>query len=91
MPVTVHIPLALTRFTKDKNEVKLRGRTVNEVVSALEKKFPELRGKLVDETGDVKKFIKVFINRKDAAPLGGGQAAVADGDEITLIPAGLGG
>lgn len=91
MAAKVLIPTPLRRLTDDKSEVRLDGRTINEVVHNLEKNYPKLRNKLFDAQGNIKRFIRVFINEKDMCELNGGETPVKDGDELTLVPAAFGG
>jgi sulfur-carrier protein len=91
MSVKVLIPTPLRRLTEYKQEVMYDGATVNEVVRKLENEFAPLRNKLFDQGGKIKKFIKVYVNGKDINELAGGETPVADGDEVTLVPAAFGG
>ena len=91
MAVKILIPTPLRRLTDNRQDVMYDGATVNEVVRNLENEFPALRNKLFDQGGKIKKFIKVYVNGKDINELGGGETPVADGDEVSLIPAAFGG
>ena len=87
----VLIPSSLQRLTDDRAEVRLRGKTVCEVMTNLEKKFPAFRNKLLDGNGDLRKFIGVFVNKEDISAGEGLKAPVGDEDEVSLVPAVAGG
>lgn len=90
MPKVI-IPHSLQRLTNNKAEVRLRGKTVCEVMKNLEKKYPAFRNKLLDGDGEVRKFVSVFVNKEDIRNGEGVKTPVGGGDEITLVPAVAGG
>ncbi|MFH1538837.1 MAG: ubiquitin-like small modifier protein 1 [bacterium] len=87
----VLIPPSLQRLTNDEAEVRLRGKTVREVVANLEKKFPAFRNKLLDGNGELRKFIGVFVNKEDIRAAEGVKTPVGEEDEVSLVPAVAGG
>jgi sulfur-carrier protein len=91
MPVLVRIPTPLRRHTGGAGEVNAKGKDVGEVVDDLERQFPGLRDRLCDETGDFRKFINVYVNQEDVRFLQGLESALKDGDEVSIVPAIVGG
>ena len=91
MPVRVLIPGPLRRLVNDSAEVALEGGTVREVIRNLEARAPGLRNKLTTESGDIRRFIRLFLNDTDIDKLGGADAPVGDGDVLTIVPAAAGG
>src|SRR5438309_1496183 len=65
MPVTVRIPTPLRQVTKGNAEVSAKGGTVDDVVADLERQFPGLKERLVDETGELRRFINIYVNEED--------------------------
>ena len=92
MPVRVLIPGPLRRLVGDRAEVELEGATVREVILALEADAPGLRSKLTNtSTGEIRRFIRLFLNDEDIDKLGGADTPVKDGDVLTIVPAAAGG
>ncbi len=91
MPVLVRIPTALRRHTGGTGEVYVEGKDVGELANDLERKFPGLRERLCDETGDFRRFVNVYVNQEDVRFLQGLESLVKDGDEVSIVPAIAGG
>ncbi len=91
MPVRVLIPGPLRRLVDGASELELEGNTVWEVVRDLERKAPGLRNRLSTEDGEIKRFIKLFLNEQDVDKMEGPGTPVDDGDELAIIPAAAGG
>jgi len=91
MPILVRIPTPLRRHTGGAGDVYAKGHDVSELVADLERQFPGLRERLCDETGDLRRFINVYVNQEDVRFLQGLQSALKDGDEVSIVPAIAGG
>jgi molybdopterin synthase sulfur carrier subunit len=91
MPVTVRIPTPLRSIAKGNTEVKATGQTVMDVVNDLERQFPGLRERLVDEGGELRRFVNIYVNQEDVRFLGGKETGLQDGDEVAIVPAIAGG
>ena len=91
MPVRVLIPGPLRRLVDDKAEIELEGRTVVEVIRNLEAVAPDLRSRLTGEKGEIRRFIRLFLNDVDVDDIGGAAAPVRDGDVLSIVPAAAGG
>ena len=91
MPVRVRIPTPLRPITKGAPEVSAKGENVGELIEDLERQFPGLRERLMDEGGEIRRFINVFMNDEDIRFLKGKETALKDGDEISIVPAIAGG
>ena len=88
---TVRIPTPLRQVTKGNAEVKAAGETVDDVVVDLERQFPGLKERLVDETGELRRFINVYVNEEDVRFLQGKKTALKDTDIVSIVPAIAGG
>ena len=84
----VHIPSALRSYTKQKSEVAAEGRTVAEVVSALDRCYPGLRFRIITEQDTIRQHIRIFVNEEQARDL---SVALRPGDQIHIICALSGG
>jgi sulfur-carrier protein len=91
MPVTVRIPTPLRSITKGSAEVQAKGGSVADVVEDLERQFPGLRERLVDEGGELRRFINIYVNEEDIRFLEGKETGLKDGDEVSIVPAIAGG
>jgi MoaD family protein len=91
MSVTVRVPTPLRRYTHGQAQVTAEGATLTEVVADLEARYAGLRERLLDEEGNLRRFVNVFVNDEDVRFQGGLTAAVNDGDEVSIVPAIAGG
>jgi molybdopterin converting factor small subunit len=64
---------------------------LGELFSALDQQFPDLKQHLRDETGEIRRFLNVYVNEEDIRFLGGNTYAFQDGDEVLLVPSIAGG
>ena len=67
--MTVHIPSALRSYTGQKSEVEAEGRTLAEVLSALDQRCPGLRFRIVTEQDTIRPHIRIFVNEEQAPGL----------------------
>lgn len=89
---TVYVPTPLRRLTEGQSRVDVEAGTIRELVDQLEEQFPGVRDRLVDEeSGEIKRFINVFVNGEEIRSLQGGETELGDGDEVSIIPAMAGG
>jgi sulfur-carrier protein len=91
MPVTVRIPTPLRSVTKGNADVQAKGDTVDELIGDLERQFPGLRERLVDETGELRRFVNIYVNQEDIRFMDNRATALKDGDEVAIVPAIAGG
>lgn len=91
MNITVQIPSALRRHTGGTAKVSCSASDLNELFSALDQMFPELKPHLRDDSGQIRRFLNVYVNEEDIRFLGGSTYAFKDGDEVLLVPSIAGG
>lgn len=91
MAITVQIPTALRRLTTGKSQVECTAANLNELFSALDSQFPDLKPHLRDEAGEIRRFLNIYVNEEDIRFLGGADYAFQDGDEVLLVPSIAGG
>lgn len=91
MSITVQIPTALRRHTDGVASVSCSAANLNELFSALDDKFPELKPHLRDDKGQIRRFLNVYVNEEDIRFLGGPSYAFQEGDEVLLVPSIAGG
>jgi sulfur-carrier protein len=88
---TVKIPTPLRTYTQNQSELKISGSTVGEVLKNLDKNCPGIGGRLIDEKGGVRRYVNIFYNGDDIRFLKELETPVAEGDQISIIPAIAGG
>jgi molybdopterin converting factor small subunit len=77
----------LKRMAGDRTEHEFAAGTVGELLEALEREQPEVRGWILDERGELRRHINVFLNGEPSSPA----AAVGNGDRVDVLPAISGG
>jgi molybdopterin synthase sulfur carrier subunit len=91
MAVLVRIPTPLRSLTKGQAEVQVAADSVADLIEDLEKQFPGIKERLVDEGGEVRRFINFYINEEDVRFLQGSKTAIKAGDQVSIVPAIAGG
>ena len=87
----VFIPTVLRPQVGGVKSMELGGSTVGELLTALLARHPGLGGQLLTPDGDLNRFVNVYVNGQDVRYLDGLATAVADRDEVRLLPAMAGG
>lgn len=91
MPVKVRIPTPLRKLTNDQELVEVGPGTIGGAIAELQRQFPGIAERLIDEKGEVRRFVNVYVNEEDIRFLDNQATAIKDGDEISIIPAIAGG
>ncbi|MHA3774859.1 MoaD/ThiS family protein [Verrucomicrobiota bacterium sgz303538] len=89
--VVIRVPPNLRSVTNGRDEVQIAGRTVREIISALEWEFPGLRTRILDEEGRVRRFVLLVLNDDILDPEEDLDSPVREGDQISILPALAGG
>ena len=91
MSILIRIPAPLRAVTAGESEVRVDGESVDAALGQLEGRFPEIRRRLRDEAGEIRRFVNLYVNGEDIRFLSGLKTAVKSGDEMSIIPAVAGG
>ena len=91
MSSKVRIPTPLRKLTNEVELVEVKSGTVGTVIAELQAKFPGIQERLIDEAGQVRRFVNIYVNEEDIRFLQNNATPVKDGDEISIIPAIAGG
>src|SRR4030095_1645444 len=91
LSVIVRIPPPLRKLTNDQEGGWGNGETLTQCIDGLDAQYPGLKDRLVDETGELRRFVNIYINGEDVRFAQGVQTAVKPGDEISIVPAVAGG
>ena len=84
----VFIPTPLRSYTNDRSEVEAAGATLAEVLADLDRRYPGIRFRMVDEQDAIRPHIKFFVNRELVRSLA---ASLGPGDEVLVVAALSGG
>lgn len=91
MPVKVRLPTVLRSHAGGQPVVSVEGATIGDVLRTLAKEHPGLSGQLLNEDGSLHRFVNVYVNDDDVRYLSQLDTPVADGDEVSILPAVAGG
>jgi molybdopterin synthase sulfur carrier subunit len=91
MAVKVQIPGPLRSLAGGAAEVQVEAQSVKGLVDALQSKHAGFKERLLDDSGALKAYVRVFVNDDDVRTLEGEQTALKDGDVVAIVPAIAGG
>jgi len=86
--MVVAIPSQLRDYTGGHARVEAIGATLAELLADLERRFPGIRFRMIDEQDAIRRHIKIFVNGEQAGSI---VTALAAGDEVTIVGALSGG
>ncbi len=89
--VKVRIPTPLRKLTGGKAEVESSGKTIGDLIGALESAYPGIRERLCDEHGEIRRFVNIYVNDEDIRFRTGLGTELKPGDEVSIVPAIAGG
>ncbi|HSH46438.1 MAG TPA: ubiquitin-like small modifier protein 1 [Longimicrobiales bacterium] len=89
--VSVRVPTPLRDFVEGRDEVEVAGGTVAESLETLVERYPRLRRHLLEEGGEVREYVNLYVNEEDVRHLGGLSAPLSEGDVLTIVPSIAGG
>lgn len=89
--ITVLIPTPLRRYTGGESRVQIAGSDVAAALDALEAQYPGIGERLREDSGQIRRFVNVFVNGKNVRDAAGIDTALSPGDELGIIPAMAGG
>ncbi|HEY8373315.1 MAG TPA: MoaD/ThiS family protein [Pseudonocardiaceae bacterium] len=90
MAVTVSIPTILRTHTGGAKNVEAEGSTLAELIDDLESRHAGIKARLVKD-GSLHRFVNIYVNDEDVRFIGGLEAKIQDGDNVTILPAVAGG
>jgi sulfur-carrier protein len=91
MAITVKLPTQLRDAAGGASTVQAQGTTVGEVLDSVFETHGELRDRLSDDDGTLRRFVNVYVSGEDIRFADGLETAVADGAEVQILPAVAGG
>lgn len=91
MSVKVKIPTQLRSLTEGADEVEARGGTLSDILEDLESRHPGMKERILDDGGQLRRFVNVYLNDEDVRFLSGLQTEVPEDARLSIIPAVAGG
>jgi molybdopterin converting factor small subunit len=89
--ISVRIPTILRSYTGGASEVTAAGGTLAELLDDLEASYAGIRARVLDDNGEIRRFVNVYVGNDDVRFLDGLSTPVADGAQVSIIPAVAGG
>ena len=87
----IRIPTPLRKLTNGKEEVTTTGGTIAALIANLETQHPGIKERICDESGQVRRFVNIFLNDEDIRFLKNLDTPVKDSDDVSIVPAIAGG
>jgi molybdopterin synthase sulfur carrier subunit len=91
MSVHVRIPTILRTYTQGASEVTAEGGTLAEVLDDLEANHTGIKARVLDDAGQIRRFVNVYVGNDDVRFLDGLGSTTPEGTQISIIPAVAGG
>jgi len=91
LAATVLIPQPLRPLTGDQPTVDGVTGSLSDCIADLEARFPGVAERMLDEEGELRRFVNVYINGEDVRFEDGLATTINDGDEVSIVPAVAGG
>jgi sulfur-carrier protein len=91
MAIEVRIPTILRQYTGGQKAVQASGSSLSTLIDDLEARHPGIKARLVTDAGALHRFVNVYVNDEDVRFTGALDTGLADGDEVTILPAVAGG
>jgi molybdopterin synthase sulfur carrier subunit len=89
--IKVRIPTPLRPLTNGQGEVDAQAGTIVEMIDTLNTVHPGIKERLCDDTGELRRFVNIYVNEEDIRFLKGKETSLKDGDEVSIGPAIAGG
>ena len=91
MAVTVHVTSVIQKVVDDQKQLAVEGGTIGELLKRIEEQYPGFREQISDDSGELHRFVNIYVNDEDIRYLDGTDTAVSDGDSVSILPALAGG
>jgi MoaD family protein len=91
MPIKVNVTSVIEKFVGGQRSFESEGKTIDELIQAINNKFPGFANQLLEENGELRRFVNIYINDEDVRYLGGLGTELKGSDEVSILPALAGG
>lgn len=91
MATTIFVPTPMRKVTGGQGKIQVDAGTLQEAFEQANSTYPGFSDRILDQGGEIKRFINVFVNGVDVRQLQGRETPIRDGDQVAVIPAMAGG
>ena len=91
MGAVIRSPGPLRRITDNQDKVTVEDGSLAATIETLESRFPGIQDRLLDENGNLRHFVNIYVNGEDVQFLDNLETVIKDGDEVSIVPAVAGG
>jgi molybdopterin synthase sulfur carrier subunit len=89
--IKVRIPTPLRPLSKGQGEVEVTAGTIVDMIETLDTAHPGIKARLCDDSGELRRFVNIYVNEEDIRFLKGKDTSLKAGDEVSIVPAIAGG
>jgi molybdopterin synthase sulfur carrier subunit len=89
--IKVRIPTPLRPLTKGQGEVEVSAGSILDLIDNLNAAHPGIKARLCDDSGELRRFVNIYVNEEDIRFLKGKDTSLKAGDEVSIVPAIAGG
>lgn len=89
--IKVRIPTPLRPLTKGQGEVEIAAVSIVDLIDSLNAAHPGIKARLCDDSGELRRFVNIYVNEEDIRFLKGKDTSLKAGDEVSIVPAIAGG
>jgi molybdopterin synthase sulfur carrier subunit len=91
LPVQVHVTSVIQKIVDGQRQIDVDGSTVAELIENIERRYPGFREQIMDQQGQLHRFVNIYLNDEDIRYLKGAETELSDGDQVSILPALAGG
>jgi molybdopterin synthase sulfur carrier subunit len=88
---SIRIPTPLRKLTNEIEVVNTEATSLREAVDKLESDFPGIKERIVDDSGEIRRFVNIYVNGDDVRFLDNLNTVLKPGDDVSIVPAVAGG
>ena len=85
--IKVRIPTPLRPLTKGQGEVEVAAANIVDMIDTLNSAHPGIKARLCDDSGELRRFVNIYVNEEDIRFLKGKDTSLKAGDEVSIVPA----
>jgi sulfur-carrier protein len=89
--VQIYVPYPLRELTKGLGTVELRANNLASAIDELNRRYPGLAYRVLDDQGRLRRFVNVFVNDESVSDRAPSEVPLHPGDEVTILPSVAGG
>ena len=91
MAIIVNVTSVIQKAVDGQRKIEGEGRTIAELIEHVEGRYPGFRSQIADESGELYRFVNIYLNDEDIRYLDGKETVITDSDEVSILPALAGG